>query len=155
MSDEPINKADPESESESESKPVDFKPYEGDVPASEPEAPPAAAAPEPEPEPEPPVESLASSLEPEPEDDGSPPYGPGDKIFIHSNTGKFIAVVDARFDSYQAAEDAYAKSFQTIIKKGPKYSYDAPHYLCHLANPAKSPVGACETDSKLKARCED
>jgi hypothetical protein len=110
-------------------------------------APEAPAASEPEPEPAP-AEAL------EDEDPNAPPYGAGDKIFIHGNNGKFIAVVKDRFENYTEAEAAYERSFQTITKRGPRYSYDAAHYLCNLANPAKTPVGACELDTELKARAE-
>jgi hypothetical protein len=82
-------------------------------------------------------------------------YGEGDLIFIHSNAGKYIAEVDKAYASYADAEEDFELSFQTITKKGPLYDYNAPHYLCHLANPGATQVGACELDTTLKARCED
>lgn len=82
-------------------------------------------------------------------------YGPGDVVFIHANSGKFVAEVVKGYPSYEEAEADYELSYQTIVKKGPLYDYKAEHYLCHLANPGKSPIGACVLDTTLKAKCED
>jgi hypothetical protein len=127
----------------------------------EPEAAPAPtginkATPEPAPAPVPP--EVVVVVEPAPAPDPHTQklaYGPGDVVFIHANSGKFVAEVVRGYPNYDEAEADYELSFQTIVKKGPLYDYTAEHYLCHLANPGKSPIGACVLDTTLKAKCED
>jgi hypothetical protein len=77
-------------------------------------------------------------------------FSEGDTIFIHSNHGKFVAIVRSAYASRDEAEADYPLSFQTITKRGPLYDYNAPHYLCSIANPGKKDIGACETDCELK-----
>jgi hypothetical protein len=74
----------------------------------------------------------------------------GDVIFIHANSGKFVAEVVSGYPTYADAEADFDLSFQTIVKKGPLYDYGAPHYLCRLSNPGRSLVGACELDTSPK-----
>ncbi len=111
-----------------------------------------ASAPKPTPEPaagsEPEAAPEVELEDPEP----SFAYSEGDMIFIHGNNGKYVAEVEKSYPDYAAAEADHDLSFQTITKKGPLYDYNVPHYLCRLANPGKSLIGACETDTTLKAR---
>ncbi len=100
-------------------------------------------------------ETAPASAPPAPPEADGPPWNPGDTIRILGNRGTFYAVVEKRYDNYADAEADYELSFQTITCVGPLYDYNAPHYLCHLANPGKKPAGACELDTKLKARCRD
>lgn len=82
-------------------------------------------------------------------------YGPGDKIFIHANNGKYLAVVEKCYSDLRAAEADYDGSFQTITKRGPLYQKMQPHYLCFLDNHGEKAIGASEPDTSLKVKSED
>jgi hypothetical protein len=93
--------------------------------------------------------------EPTPQEATDYAYGPGDQIFIHTNSGKYVAVVEKCFPDLRVAEASYDGSFQTITKRGPLYQKMAPHYLCFINNHGEKPIGASEPDTSLKVKSED
>jgi len=82
-------------------------------------------------------------------------YAPGDQVFIHSNNGKYLVVIEKAFNDFDAAESGYDGSFQTILKRGPLYQFNAPHYLCFVNNSGEASIGASEPDISLKVKSED
>ena len=82
-----------------------------------------------------------------------PQFRRGDVIFIPGHNGRYVAEIVHVYDSFEAAEDGYERSFRTILQhpfKKPRP--DQYYYYCEIANSTRKPLGVAEEHATLKHR---